>query len=687
MWINVRRHRRINFQQVASFICIFLTILNINLVYAEIWPMERPTGMPSIQSLEVMCGKDHMDVHVSFSQPFDGIVSSKGQHGDPRCVYVPPSTGQTFFSFRIAYARCGTKPDLNGQFYENTVVVQYDKDLLEVWDEAKRLRCEWFNDYEKTATKPPMVIADLDVIQLDFRGDNVDCWMEIQHGKGPWAPPVSGIVPLGSTLTLVVAINDYRGEFDMRVKSCVASDGGGHVIQLSDESGCVLRPKMISRFLKAKGADERASVITYAFFHAFKFPDALSVHIKCKVEICRHGCLDHCQQQPESNSHVEVEHQYGGIPLERKDDGILSTSAKKASLVGTQPAASAQSSELHDDIIYDDIIQEGEGGTSIGSGMPSIKMSLSSHKTDEESKTPPPPVMVQEETESPVNVATVDNLGIQTASLEELAANLANIANVVNSGNGDVPEDLDIGSPLPHKDAYTMEQDKFPHGPRHFDHEEVMPLGAPRSLPDNVPIINSREKRNASSQPMLTLTKRKRRSMVVSDRKVRSADVGVSGLYEVISEADLAFSPDNKAEAVTVFQGKIREEVVYGICMPVPGFSVLFVLVAVSAVVSALVAGSLLYRYQLQREHMVAQAHDGAMAMSTLAYWMGLGFLRTRDPPTCGAHETSAAAAAAAATERLNNTLNSLSMSSLNNLSSMGAMSLNGKTDTLRSRE
>jgi hypothetical protein len=38
--------------------------------------------------------------------------------------------------------------------------------------------------------------------------------MEIQHGKGPWAPPVSGIVPLGSTLTLVVAINDFRGKLD-----------------------------------------------------------------------------------------------------------------------------------------------------------------------------------------------------------------------------------------------------------------------------------------------------------------------------------------------------------------------------------------------------------------------------------------------------------------------------------------
>lgn len=76
---------------------------------------------------------------------------------------------------------------------------------------------------------------------------------------------------------------DRSGEFDMRVKSCVASDGGGHTIQLSDEFGCVLRPKMISRFLKARGSDDRATVITYAFFHAFKFPDALSVHIKCKV--------------------------------------------------------------------------------------------------------------------------------------------------------------------------------------------------------------------------------------------------------------------------------------------------------------------------------------------------------------------------------------------------------------------
>ncbi|GJQ74749.1 putative zona pellucida (ZP) domain protein [Trypoxylus dichotomus] len=517
----------------------------------DIWPLERPDGMPSILSLEVMCGKDHMDVHLSFSHPFEGIVSSKGQHGDPRCVYVPPSTGQTFFSFRIAYARCGTKPDLHGQFYENTVVVQYDKDLLEVWDEAKRLRCEWFNDYEKTASKPPMVIADLDVIQLDFRGDNVDCWMEIQHGKGPWAPPVSGIVPLGSTLTLVVAINDYRGEFDMRVKSCIASDGGGHVIRLSDEYGCVLRPKMISRFLKARGADDRASVITYAFFHAFKFPDALSVHIKCKVEICRHGCLDHCQLQPGNTPDVggsDLAHYIN--PLERKD-------------VDQKSAVKPGHPEVHE-LDYEDIIQEGEGGTDIKSNFP------------------------------PVSVSSQ----IQDVKL-----------------NDGIEEDPDI-TVVPHKE-------KFPHGPRRFE-EDILSIGAPRSMPDNA-VPNDSPPDSKEQQSNHPKTKRKRRSVSILDRQARSADVGVSGLYEVISEADLAFSPDNRIEAVTVFQGKIREEVVYGICMPVPGFSVLFVMVAVSAVVSALVAGSLLYRYQLQREHMVEQAQqNGAIQMSSFVNWMRL---------------------------------------------------------------
>lgn len=173
-------------------------------------------------------------------------------------------------------------------------------------------------------------------------------------------------------------------------------------------------------------------------------------------------------------------------------------------------------------------------------------------------------------------------------------------------------------------------QDKFPQGPRNLVDPEP-PVAAPRGFPSEEATIKNLLSETTTTKP--SERKRRKRSLVVADRKARSADVGVSSIYEVISEADLAFSPDTKAEAVTVFQGKIREEVVYGICMPVPGFSILFIIVALSAVISALVAGSLLYRYQLQRERIVEQVHhqNGAIAMSSFVNWMGVRFLKNRN--------------------------------------------------------
>lgn len=154
---------------------------------------------------------------------------------------------------------------------------------------------------------------------------------------------------------------------------------------------------------------------------------------------------------------------------------------------------------------------------------------------------------------------------------------------------------------------YESEQDQFPHGPRNLEGNSgaaitVTPLSSPNG--------------------------RRKRSVVVSDRKIRSADVGVSGLYEVISEADLAFSPDTHAEAVTVFQGRIREEVVYGICLPMPGFSALFIVVALSAVISALVAGAMLHRLQAQREA-VDNRKNNRPVHSTNG-WLSYGLLRVR---------------------------------------------------------
>ncbi len=55
------------------------------------------------------------------------------------------------------------------------------------------------------------MIFNFSFIYFILLGDNVDCWMEIQQGKGPWASPVTGIVPLGTTLTMVVGIDDKEG--------------------------------------------------------------------------------------------------------------------------------------------------------------------------------------------------------------------------------------------------------------------------------------------------------------------------------------------------------------------------------------------------------------------------------------------------------------------------------------------
>ena len=69
----------------------------------DFWNVERPLDMANIQSLEVMCGKTHMEVQISFDRPFNGIIFSKGAVDQYNCIYVKPQTGATTYSFNIMY--------------------------------------------------------------------------------------------------------------------------------------------------------------------------------------------------------------------------------------------------------------------------------------------------------------------------------------------------------------------------------------------------------------------------------------------------------------------------------------------------------------------------------------------------------------------------------------------------------
>lgn len=74
-------------------------------------------------------------------------------------------------------------------------------------------------------------------------------------------------------MTMVLAIKDEESKFDMIVRNCIAHNGKNAPIHLVDDNGCVLRPKIISRFQKVKNFGTSASVISYAYFQAFKFPE------------------------------------------------------------------------------------------------------------------------------------------------------------------------------------------------------------------------------------------------------------------------------------------------------------------------------------------------------------------------------------------------------------------------------
>ncbi|XP_054719425.1 uncharacterized protein LOC129228994 [Uloborus diversus] len=277
-----------------------------SLPHSEPWPLPMP-DMPKIIHLDVKCEKNVMKVSIEFNKPFHGIIFSKGHYSHASCVHLPPGTGHTSVYFDVAINSCGThassptgqynnygNQNVAGSYFENTVVVQYDPQVQEVWDQARRLRCTWHDQYEKAVTFRPFPVDMLNVVRADFAGDNVGCWMQIQVGKGPWASEVSGIVKIGQTMTMVLAIKDEENKFDMMVRNCIAHDGKRAPIELVDSQGCIVRPKLMSRFTKVKNFGSTASVLAFAHFQAFKFPDSMDVHFQCTIQICRPNCPEQC---------------------------------------------------------------------------------------------------------------------------------------------------------------------------------------------------------------------------------------------------------------------------------------------------------------------------------------------------------------------------------------------------------
>ncbi|CAG2115908.1 unnamed protein product, partial [Medioppia subpectinata] len=276
-----------------------------------LWLMEYTVGVvPQISSLNVQCDRTGMRVAVNFDTPFNGIIFSKGHYADLGCRYLTPRSSRTSIAFFIPSTNCGTVQTSlrrDGSLgFKNVIIIQNDPEYQEVWDMARKISCDWVTRIDKYVTFAPFGVDVLNVKELTFPGDTVDCWMEIQRGGGPFAPPITGIVPIGQTITIVIYIKDRDSTFDVQVKDCYAYDSpqynnpGVRAIQLTDTRGCVVKEKLIRGFYRTRDVrNSGATIIAYGVVNAFKFPEAMDVFLACNVEVCKGGCDNPCQPEVE----------------------------------------------------------------------------------------------------------------------------------------------------------------------------------------------------------------------------------------------------------------------------------------------------------------------------------------------------------------------------------------------------
>ena len=178
---------------------------------------------------------------------------------------------------------------------------------------------------------------------------------QFQVGKGPWASEVSGLVKIGQTMTMVLAIKDDDQKFDMLVRNCMAHDGKRAPIQLVDQKGCVTRPKLMSKFSKIKNFGASASVLSYAHFQAFKFPDSMEVHFQCTIQICRYQCPDQCESAAPPAPPVTTAPDTYGAPAAPPVDQYGSPQTPVQSYSGPAAAASRRRRREADEVIELDL--------------------------------------------------------------------------------------------------------------------------------------------------------------------------------------------------------------------------------------------------------------------------------------------------------------------------------------------
>lgn len=187
----------------------------------------------------------------------------------------------------------------------NVVVIQNDESIQEIWDIARLIKCNWVETFVKKISFNSFSVGMLNAEEIEFSGgDTLDCWMDIQLGAYPTTKEITSMVPIGETLSLLIFLRDKEENYDVAVKDCYAyssptKDDESQRVLLTNENGCVVKEKLISKFQKVREDDVEGSIlVSHATLSAFKFPDFVEVYISCNMEICKGGCEETCVSEP-----------------------------------------------------------------------------------------------------------------------------------------------------------------------------------------------------------------------------------------------------------------------------------------------------------------------------------------------------------------------------------------------------
>lgn len=390
----------------------------------------------------------------------------------------------------------------------------------------------------------------LHAVTANFLGDNLQCWMQIQVGKGPWASEVSGIVKIGQTMTMVLAIKDDENKFDMLVRNCVAHDGKRAPIQLVDQHGCVVRPKIMSKFQKIKNFGPSASVVSFAYFQAFKFPDSMNVHFQCVIQVCRYNC-----PEPKCGHGPSLAGEYG-----------LPAHIGGNSLSGDYGAPSGE---------YGAPALSGEYGLPPAYPDPRHPADASGAFSENQDNVVPPP---QAQTQGGTNSAE-NNEGPSSSG---------------NKTHNDIlhDDDLHLGPPPPPgQSGYSTVKRKDDLGEPQGNGAGLATLGGrPRSVEGLDDLRGVRRRRETESMD-LVITPR-----IYKREAQEMTDVNTSRTIQVVAPGDVNFALNPNPNNETVIVQSARTVDSETVCLSVPSFVGGLVMLLLVLVVASLIAAFLFVR-------------------------------------------------------------------------------------------